>query len=71
MAIFTPQQATRGASTRLVVSPTPPVECLSAFIPVIPLKSSMSPDLAISMVSVTVSRSLMPFMAIAMSIALI
>ena len=33
VAIFTPQAATMGAITRVVLSPTPPVECLSALIP--------------------------------------
>ena len=33
LATGTPQAATRGASTRVVVSPTPPVECLSTLTP--------------------------------------
>ena len=71
LATFTPQAATSGTSTRLVVSPTPPVECLSTFTPEMGLKSSMSPEAAISIVRSTVSRSVMPLMAMAISMALI
>ena len=69
LATLTPHAASSGTSTRLVVSPTPPVECLSTFTPEMGDRSSMSPDCAISMVRSTVSRALMPFMAMAISMA--
>ena len=68
-AIFTPQAATSGTSTRDVVSPTPPVECLSALTPGMSLRSSVSPDFAIASVSARVSRSVMPLMQMAISSA--
>src|SRR5699024_8757715 len=39
LATGTPREATSGANTRVVVSPTPPVECLSTLIPEIADKS--------------------------------
>ena len=39
----TPKEATAGASISVVVSPTPPVECLSVLIPGISEKSSILP----------------------------
>ena len=50
LAIFTPQQATRGTRISDVVSPTPPVECLSAFTPTMSERSSVSPEWAMAMV---------------------
>ena len=69
LAIFTPQAATSGTRISEVVSPTPPVECLSAFTPGMSLKSSVSPDLAMASVSASVSRSVMPLMQMAISSA--
>ena len=69
LATLTPHAASSGTSTRLVVSPTPPVECLSTFTPEMGDRSSMSPEPAISIVRSTVSRALMPFMAMAISMA--
>jgi putative ABC transport system permease protein len=43
MGTNTPQQAASGASTRLVLSPTPPVECLSTFGP-----AELDPELPIA-----------------------
>ena len=39
-----PQAATSGASIRLTLSPTPPVECLSSTGPVEPSQRSTMPD---------------------------
>ena len=66
-ATLRPQAAARGTRMRLVVSPTPPVECLSALTPGMSFKSSVSPDLAMASVSASVSRSLMPWMQMAIS----
>ena len=42
-ASLAPQAATIGPKTKEVLSPTPPVECLSTLIPSISLKSTTSP----------------------------
>ncbi len=55
LATVTPQAATMGARASEVLSPTPPVLCLSTFIPRMPDRSSMSPLCAIAMVSARVS----------------
>ena len=68
-ATFTPSEATIGDMMRVVLSPTPPVECLSTFMPSIADKSSISPDLAMASVSMKVSSSSMPEKYIAISIA--
>ena len=60
LAIFTPRLATMGTSTRLVLSPTPPVECLSAFTPEMPLRSRVSPECIMAMVSSRVSSRSIP-----------
>ena len=69
LAIFTPHAATSGTRISEVVSPTPPVECLSALTPSMSERSRVSPDLAIASVSASVSRSVMPLMQIAISSA--
>ena len=69
LAIFTPAAATIGQSTRLVLSPTPPVECLSAFTPRIELRSSVSPECIMAIVMARVSLSSMPRRRIAMHMA--
>ena len=51
----TPQLATKGARISVVVSATPPVECLSTFMPSTDERSKVSPELAIAMVSSEVS----------------
>ena len=70
-AILTPQAATIGQSTRLVLSPTPPVECLSALTPRIGERSSVSPECIMLIVRSRISRSSMPEKRIAIHIALI
>ena len=40
LATGTPKLATKGAKIRVTLSPTPPVECLSTFIPSIADKSN-------------------------------
>ncbi|GJM68071.1 hypothetical protein HMSSN036_02870 [Paenibacillus macerans] len=60
LATGTPAAATKGPSTIVVLSPTPPVECLSTLTPRIEPKSIVSPDAAIAIVKSAVSRALMP-----------
>ena len=59
-ATFTPQEATIGAMISVVLSPTPPVECLSTFIPSMPDKSTISPECATASVIASVSSSVIP-----------
>ena len=68
-AIFTPRLATIGTSTSEVLSPTPPVECLSAFTPDTPERSSVSPLCIMAMVRSSVSRRSMPRKQIAIVMA--
>ena len=56
----TPAAAARGATIRLVLSPTPPVECLSTFTPGISDRSTVSPERSMHSVSRLTSRSDMP-----------
>ena len=49
-ANFTPALATRGPKTKEVLSPTPPVECLSTLTPLIMDKSTIFPELSIASV---------------------
>ena len=60
LAIFTPQAAAMGAMTRVVLSPTPPVECLSTLTPAMGLRSTISPLRAMTSVRMAVSSSVMP-----------
>ena len=60
LAILTPQAATMGAMTSVVLSPTPPVECLSALMPAMADRSTISPEWAMTSVSMAVSSSVMP-----------
>ena len=55
-----PQAAAIGAAIRVVLSPTPPVECLSTLIPGMADKSAISPERAIARVIAVVSCSLIP-----------
>ena len=55
-----PQAATRGMRTSEVLSPTPPVLCLSTFTPRIALRSSCAPERTIAMVNSAVSSGVMP-----------
>ena len=44
----------------VVLSPTPPVECLSTLTPLIPLKSALSPESRMASVRATVSALVIP-----------
>ena len=70
LAIFTPQAAAVGPKINEVLSPTPPVECLSTFTPGMEDKSTRSPERAISKVRAAVSRWVMPRKKMAISKAL-
>ena len=48
---FNPQAAAAGAMISEVLSPTPPVECLSSFAPTMPPRSSTRPECSIASVS--------------------
>src|SRR6056297_1001888 len=61
----TPVAATIGNNAREVLSPTPPVLCLSTFFPDIELRSNISPDLAIVIVKSLISRLVIPLNQIA------
>ena len=63
----TPQAATSGASGRVILSPTPPVECLSAVGRDSPEKSIRSPDAIIASVQRAISRRFMPLSRIAIA----
>src|SRR5690606_8862902 len=60
LATGAPAAATRGATTRVVLSPTPPLECLSTLMPGSELRSTWRPDRAMARVRAAVSRSLIP-----------
>ncbi len=63
----TPQAATSGASGSVILSPTPPVECLSAVGLDRPEKSIRSPEAIIAPVQRAISRRFMPLSRIAMA----
>ena len=65
LATGTPQAAQRGAKIKVVLSPTPPVLCLSTLKPSISDKSTISPEFAIASVKRDVSFSFIPFKKIA------
>ena len=67
----TPQAATSGARQIDTLSPTPPVECLSAVGLVREEKSIRSPLAIIAAVQVAISRRFMPLSRIAIPSALI
>ena len=60
LATVPPQAATKGATIKVVVSPTPPVECLSTLTPLRGDRSTVSPLCIITSVRVAVSRSVIP-----------
>ena len=66
-----PQAAKIGARITLVLSPTPPVECLSQtkLVSTTPVQLIVSPEVVIASVKLTVSSGIMPFKKIAMLIA--
>ena len=66
LAVRIPREETIGPTIKVVLSPIPPVECLSTLMPGIELKSSKSPLWAMAMVSLAVSLSDMPFKQTAM-----
>ena len=60
MGTTAPADAASGAAIRLVLSPTPPVECLSTFTPGTEDKSTVSPERSKQSVSADTSLSVMP-----------
>ena len=67
---ITPQAATSGARIREILSPTPPVECLSAEGRWRSLQSNERPERIKASVRASVSASSSPWMKAAMSQAL-
>ena len=65
----TPQAATSGASGRVILSPTPPVECLSAVGRDSDEKSIRSPEAIIAAVQREISRRFIPLSRIAIASA--
>ncbi len=59
---FIPREAAIAAIIRVVLSPTPPVECLSIFFPVNFLRSTTLPLLSIACVKAAVSSGVKPLM---------
>ena len=59
--------ATIGSTMRVVLSPTPPEECLSTAISTIPVKSRILPESTMARVKSVVSCAVMPFKTIAMA----
>ena len=59
-ATLTPKDATIGEIINVVLSPTPPVLCLSTFTPGIDVKSTVSPDFAMHNVNEAVSSAVIP-----------
>ena len=55
LATVPPHAATSGATTNVVVSPTPPVLCLSTFTPGKSLRSTISPECIIAIVRSAIS----------------
>ena len=56
----TPAAAASGATMKLVLSPTPPVECLSTLMPGMADRSTVSPERSMHSVSRLTSRSDIP-----------
>ena len=56
----TPAAAANGADIKLVLSPTPPVECLSTLMPGMELRSTVSPERTMHSVAALTSRSVIP-----------
>ena len=67
----TPHAATSGASGSVILSPTPPVECLSAVGRDSAEKSIRSPEAIIAAVQRAISRAIMPLSRIAIASAAI
>ena len=64
-ATFIPKAATIGQRARDVLSPTPPVECLSHFTPSMGDKSMISPEFIIASVKLKISLFSIPLRRIA------
>ena len=62
LGTYTPHEAHTAATTRVVLSPTPPVLCLSAQRPISLSRSYTSPEYIMAPVSCMVSSKSMPFM---------
>ena len=60
-----PSAATIGITISVILSPTPPVECLSTIRSDISLKSNTSPEFAIANVKFKISSCVIPFIQIA------
>ncbi len=60
MGTTTPAAAASGADIKLVLSPTPPVECLSTLMPGMELRSTVSPERTMHSVAALTSRSVIP-----------
>ena len=67
----TPNEATSGASGSVILSPTPPVECLSTVGLPSPAKLIRSPDAIIASVMTRISSRVMPFSSTAIANAAI
>ena len=67
MGTGTPHAATSGARQREILSPTPPVECLSTLMPGIPPSRRRSPEVTIASSQVASSRSERPRHTMAIS----
>ncbi len=67
----TPNDATRGASGSVILSPTPPVECLSTVVLPSEPNDIRSPDAIIASVRSLISRRSMPLRKIAIARAAI
>ncbi len=67
----TPNVATSGASGRVILSPTPPVECLSTVVLPSEPNDIRSPDAIIASVRSRISRRSMPLRKIAIASAAI
>ena len=57
---ITPAAAASGAAIRLVLSPTPPVECLSTLTPGMEERSTVVPECTMQSVRALTSRSVIP-----------
>ena len=65
LAMRTPQAAAAGPAINVVLSPTPPVLCLSTLMPSMEERSTVSPECTMLMVSMAVSSAVIPFRQIA------
>ena len=68
-AMGTPQAAAMGATISVVLSPTPPVLCLSTLMPLISCRSMVCPECSMASVRQNVSRLSMPWKQMAISSA--